>query len=187
LIYAVPLGKGHQYLHSTLADAALGGWQAAGAFQVESGVPFTVIMNSSIPSGSLGGSDGNGQAALYPNRSGNPHAVKQSLNQWYNQLAYTAPAVNTFGTNPRNSLRGPDLSNFDFSLAKSWSIPGWESGKLQLRMDAENIFNHPSFENPSNKLNPTALSSGIADPSVAQVTATSITGRSVMLTGRFSF
>jgi hypothetical protein len=187
LIYAVPLGKGHQYFQSTLADAALGGWQASGAFQVESGVPFTVIMNSSIPSGSLGGSDGNGQAALYPNRVGNPHSTKQSLNQWYNQLAYAAPAVNTFGTNPRNSLRGPDLSNFDFSLAKSWSIPGWETGKVQLRMDGENIFNHPSFENPKNELNPTALSTGIPDPSVAQVTVTTITGRTVMLTGRFSF
>jgi hypothetical protein len=187
LIYAVPLGKGHQYFNSTLADAALGGWQASGAFQAESGVPFTVIMNSSIPSGSLGGSDGNGQAALYPNRVGDPHAGKQSLNQWYNQLAYAAPAVNAFGTNPKNSLRGPDMSNFDFSLAKSWGIPGWESGKVQLRMDAENIFNHPSFQNPSNSLNPTALSTGIADPSVAQVTATTITGRTVMLTARFSF
>jgi hypothetical protein len=79
------------------------------------------------------------------------------------------------------------MSNFDFSLAKSWGIPGWESGKVQLRMDAENIFNHPSFQNPSNSLNPTALSTGIADPSVAQVTATTITGRTVMLTARFSF
>jgi hypothetical protein len=187
LIYAVPLGRGHQYFNSTLADVALGGWQASSGFQVESGVPFTVIMNSSIPSGSLGGSDGNGQAALYPNRVGNPHATKQSLSQWYNQLAYAAPAVNSFGTNPRNSLRGPDLSNFDFSLAKSWSIPKWETGKVQLRMDAQNIFNHPSFQNPKNDLNPTALSTGVPDPSVAQVTATTITGRTVMLTGRFSF
>src|ERR1700722_10276220 len=187
LIYAVPLGKGHQYFNSTLADMALGGWQASSGFQAESGVPFTVIMNSSIPSGSLGGSDGNGQAALYPNRVGNPHSTPQSLNQWHNQLAYAAPAVNSFGTNPRNSLRGPDLSNFDFSLAKSWSIPGWETGKLQLRMDAENIFNHPSFQNPKNELNPTALSTGVPDPSVGQVTATTITGRTVMLTGRFSF
>ena len=73
----------------------------------------------------------------------------QSLNQWFNQQAYASPAVNTFGTNPRNSLRGPDLLNFDFSLAKSWSIPGWESGKLQLRMDANNIFNHPAFSLPN--------------------------------------
>jgi hypothetical protein len=187
LIYLLPLGKGHQYFNSTLADAALGGWQASSAFQAESGVPFTVVMNSSIPSGSLGGSDGNGQAALYPDRVGNPHVAHQSLGQWYNQLAYAAPAVNTFGTNPRNSLRGPDMSNFDFSLAKSWGIPGWESGKFQLRMDAENIFNHPSFQNPSNSLNPTALSTGTPDPSVGEVTATTITGRTVMLTGRFSF
>jgi hypothetical protein len=187
LIYQVPLGRGHQYFNSTLADVALGGWQAAGAFQAESGVPITVVMNSSIPSGSLGGSDGNNQAALYPNRIGNPHATKQSLNQWFDQLAYAAPAVNTFGTNPRNSLGGPDLTNFDFSLSKSWAIPGWESGKVQIRMDAQNIFNHPSFQNPKNALNPTALSTGIPDPSVAQVTATTVTGRTVMLTGRFSF
>ena len=73
VLYKVPLGKGHQYLNSALGDAVLGGWQASGDFQAESGVPFTVIMNSSIPSGSLGGSDGNDQAALYPNRAGNPH------------------------------------------------------------------------------------------------------------------
>jgi hypothetical protein len=187
VIYAVPLGKGHQYMSSNWADFALGGWLLSSAFQAESGVPFTVVMNSSIPSGSLGGSDGNNQAALYPNRVGNPHAGIQSLSQWYNQLAYTAPPVNSFGTNPRNSLRGPDLSNIDFSLAKSWGIPGWESGKLQLRMDAENIVNHPSFQNPSNNLNPTALSTGVPDPSVAEITATTITGRTIMLTGRFSF
>ena len=187
VLYAVPLGKKHRYLNSTLADAVLGGWTASGDFEAESGAPVTVIMNSSIPDGSLGGSDGNSQAALYPNKVGNPSASHQSLAQWYNQLAYTAPAVNTFGTNPRNSLRGPDLSNFDFSLAKSWGIPGWESGKFQLRMDGENIFNHPSFNPPSNKLNPTALATGVPDPSVGQITATSITGRTIELTGRFSF
>jgi len=54
-------------------------------------------------------------------------------------------------------------------------------------MDAENIFNHPSFNPPSNQLNPTALATGVPDPSVGQITATSITGRTVELTGRFSF
>jgi hypothetical protein len=54
-------------------------------------------------------------------------------------------------------------------------------------MDAENFLNHPSFQNPKNELNPTALSTGIPDPSVGEVTATTITGRTIMLTGRFSF
>ncbi len=54
VLYAVPLGKGHQYLSSDLADAVLGGWQASGDFEAESGAPFTVIMNNPINDGSLG-------------------------------------------------------------------------------------------------------------------------------------
>ena len=187
VLYALPFGKGHQFLSSSLADAVVGGWTASGDFEVESGVPFTVVMNSAIPDGSLGASDDNNSAALYPNKVGNPNSGGHSLNQWFNQLAYAAPAVNTFGTNPRNSLRGPDLTDIDFSLAKSWSLPGLERGKLQLRVDAIDLPNHPSFENPSRELNPTALSSGIPDPSVGQITTNTINGRTVQLTGRFEF
>jgi hypothetical protein len=148
----------------------------------ESGAPFTVIMNNNTPSGTLC----NG-CALYPNLVGDPHVSNRSVNEWFNQLAYAAPPVNTFGNNKRNSLRGPRLSDVDFSLAKSWGLPRWEQGKLQLRMDAINILNHPSFRNPSNNLNPTALVSGTPDPSVAQITATTITGRIIQLSARFSF
>ena len=187
VLYALPFGKGHQYLSSTLADAVVGGWTASGDFVAESGTPFTVIMNSSIPDGSLGGSDGNSSAALYPNKVGNPNSGGQSLSHWFNQLAYAAPAANTFGTNPRNSLRGPDLTDIDFSLAKSWSLPGWERGKVQLRVDATDLLNHPSFELPTHALNPTALSSGTPDPSVGLITTNTINGRKVQLTGRFQF
>ena len=182
LVYAIPLGKGHQYLNSTVGDAVLGGWHVSTSFIAESGVPFTVIMNSATPDGALS----NG-GALYPNLVGNPRAIDQSLNTWYNQLAFAAPAPNTFGDNKRNSIRGPDLTDVDFSLAKDWHIPAWERGNLQLRMDAVNFPNHPSFQNPSNSLNPSALASGIPDPSVGKITATTITGRSIQLSARFSF
>jgi hypothetical protein len=180
LIYAIPLGKGHMLLNSALGDAVLGGWHATTSYIAESGTPFTLIMNSSTPSGALDG-------FLYPNLVGNPQALSQSIHTWYNQLAFAAPAPLTFGNNPRNSLRGPDLTDVDFSLAKDWTIPDWERGKLQLRMDATNFFNHPSFQNPSNSLNPSALSSGLADPSVGRISATTITGRSIQLSARFSF
>jgi hypothetical protein len=180
VVYAIPLGKGHQYLNSALANAAVGGWQASASFIAESAAPFTVVMNSSTPDGAL---DGN----LYPNLVGNPHVSNQSLNQWYNQLGFAAPPPNTFGNNKRNSLRGPDLTDVDFSLAKSFGIPEWEQGKLQLRMDAINVLNHPSFQNPSNNLNPSALALGVPDPNVGKITATTITGRTVQLTARFSF
>ena len=58
---------------------------------------------------------------------------------------------------------------------------------MQLRVDAIDLPNHPSFEHPSNALNPTALSSGIPDPSVGKITTNSINGRVVQLTGRFEF
>lgn len=189
VLYAVPLGKGHQYMRSTLEDAVLGGWTTSAAIVAYSGSPFTVIMNSSLPSGSLGGNggDGNAAAALYPNLVGSPSVSNQSNNRWFNQLAYASPAPNTFGNNKRNSLYGPGVRGVDFSLAKSWGLPKWERGKVQLRMDALNFFNHPSFQNPSNNLNPTALSTGVPDPSVGQITGTTITGRIIQLTGRFSF
>ena len=180
LIYAIPLGKGHQYLNSAAGDAVLGGWQASTSFLAASGTPFTLIMNSATPSGAL---DGN----LYPNLVENPQAISQSLNTWYNQLAYAPPPPNSFGNNPRNSIRGPDLTDVDFSLAKSWSVPRWEQGKLQLRMDANNFLNHPSFQNPSNSLNPIALTTGVPDPSVGRISATTVTGRSIQLSARFSF
>ena len=180
LVYAVPLGKGHQYLSSALGDAVLGGWQASTSIIAESGTPFTVIMNDATPSGAL---DGN----LYPDLVGNPHATHQTLNNWFNQLAYAPPAPLSFGNNKRNSLRGPDLTDVDFSLAKNFVIPRWEQGKLQLRMDAINVFNHPSFQNPSNSLNATALTSGVPEIGVGAITGTTFTGRVVQVSARFSF
>jgi hypothetical protein len=186
LLYKIPLGKGHQYLSSALGDAVLGGWEASGDFSAESGVPFTVVMDDAVNNGSLGASDGNGEAAWYPNLSGNPNSGGHSIKQWFNQQAYTSPALDTFGTNPRNSLIGPDFVWFDFSLAKSWSMPGWERGKFQIRMDSTNIFNHPAFNNPDSVLSHAALG-GTSSASVGAITGTDGGGRTVQLSGRFSF
>jgi len=92
-----------------------------------------------------------------------------------------------FGNNERTRSVDPISRMSTLSLAKTWGIPGWERGKLQLRMDAVNVLNHPSFRNPSNNLNPNALTSGVPDPSVGQITGTTITGRTLQLGARFSF
>jgi hypothetical protein len=173
LVYAIPIGKGHQYLNSAAADAALGGWQASLSVQAESGAPYTMWLDANPVSGSLC----NG-CALYPNLVGNPDVSNPSVSQWFNAAAFAIPAQNTFGNNKRNSLRGPKLTDMDFSLGKSWGLPGWEQGKLQLRMDATNILNHPSFQNPDSK---------VTDSSVGRITGTTIGGRILQLSARFSF
>jgi hypothetical protein len=182
-VYAVPVGRGHQYLNSTAADAALGGWQASLSFQAESGAPFTVFLDPG-PSGSLC----NG-CFLYPDLAGNPHVSNQSIHQWFDNAAYATPAPNTFGNNKRNSLRGPKLTDLDFSLGKTWSLPGWEQGKLGLRMDATNILNHPGFQNPDSKLSDPRVpdANGIVTSGVGTISGTTIGGRVLQLAARFSF
>ncbi len=194
VLYKVPLGKGHRYLGSDIGDAVLGNWEVSGDYVAESGAPFTVTMDDASNNGSLGPSDGNGEATWYPNlaSNGNPNSGGHSITQWFNQLAYVSPAANTFGTNPRNSLVGPDFVGFDFSLAKSLSIPGWERGKFQIRMDATNIFNHPAFNDPDSTLSHSALLTGTPSASVGAITSVNGAdngsyGRVVQLSGRFSF
>jgi hypothetical protein len=185
VLYKVPLGKGHQYLSSDIGDAVLGGWEASGDYIAESGAPFTVTMDDASNNGSLGPSDGNSEAAWYPNLTGNPGSGG-NINSWFNQQAYASPSFNTFGTNKRNSLIGPDFVWFDFSMSKSFSMPGWERGKIQIRMDANNIFNHPAFKDPDSVLSHVALG-GTSSKSVGQITGTDGNGRVIQLSGRFSF
>jgi hypothetical protein len=180
VVYAIPLGKGHKYLNNAVADAVLGGWQASSIFIAQSGNPFTVTMASSTNSGALDGS-------WYPNVVGNPHVSNPTINQWFNQLAYATPATNTFGNSGRNTLRGPDLTSIDLALAKTFKIPHFERGGLQIRMDATNIVNHPSFNAPNAALTSAALASGVPNPSVGQITGVTVPGRFFQLGARFFF
>lgn len=45
----------------------------------------------------------------------------------------------------RNAGLTPPLYRFDISLLKSFKIPKWESSRLELKLDAFNVFNHPLF------------------------------------------
>lgn len=55
----------------------------------------------------------------------------------------TPPADGTFGNMGRNIFRGPDFTNWDFSVSKSTRLG--EHVTLQLRAEFFNILNHPNF------------------------------------------
>jgi outer membrane receptor protein involved in Fe transport len=61
------------------------------------------------------------------------------------------PALSTYGTLPRNFLRGPGRTNFDLALSKTTPLYG-ERLKLELRAEFFNIFNHAEFLNPDTNL-----------------------------------
>ncbi|HEX2775315.1 MAG TPA: TonB-dependent receptor [Candidatus Acidoferrales bacterium] len=55
----------------------------------------------------------------------------------------TPPANGTFGNMGRNIFRGPDFTNWDFSISKNTKLG--ERVTLQLRAEFFNILNHPNF------------------------------------------
>lgn len=79
-------------------------------------------------------------------------------------------ALATYGTVPRNFLRGPGRTNLNLAFAKETPLSG-ERVKLIFRAEFFNIFNHTEFSNPD-----TTLTSGTfgqilstADPRIIQL------------------
>jgi len=64
-----------------------------------------------------------------------------------NDQVVADPSLATYGTLPRNYLRGPGYINFDMAFSKTTSIT--ERVKLEFRAEFFNLFNHANFLNPS--------------------------------------
>ncbi len=90
------------------------------------------------------------------------------------------PGLATYGTFRRNSLRGPNLVNLDFTISKTTALT--ERLNLEIRGDFFNILNHAEFSNPDT--NPTSSTFG-------QITNTGVPGdprpRIIQIAARFSF
>jgi len=174
VVYQLPVGRSRKFLSNSnaLVDGVVGGWQASAIFTAESGTPFTAIMGTQNLTGALSGT-------WYPNVVGNPYIANPTIHQWFNTGAFAQPAAFTFGNEGRNILRGPVLTGIDFSFGKNFAFPVFnERANLQLRFDATNILNHPSFANPNNQ---------IGTPNAGIITSTTVGGRSLQLGARFSF
>jgi carboxypeptidase family protein/TonB-dependent receptor-like protein len=62
----------------------------------------------------------------------------------------TPPANGTFGNMGRNIFRGPDFTNWDFSVSKNTKLG--ERVTFQLRGEFFNVLNHPNFTDVSGRL-----------------------------------
>jgi Carboxypeptidase regulatory-like domain/TonB dependent receptor len=142
--YALPLGKGRQYLNTGAASWILGDWQVNTILAIRSGLPINPTNGANNDTANSGNNTGNVQRVNYvgnPN-SGAPH----SKAEWFNPAAFALPANGTFGNAGINSLRGPGYWNDDLSLFKD--IPITEKYRLQFRAEAFDVFNHPNLGQP---------------------------------------
>jgi hypothetical protein len=143
--YEVPFGKGKKFSSSSrAANAIIGGWQLNGLLQATSGVPFGVFYCGDTAN--VGRTD----CYMRPNLVGDPNVSNPTTTQWYNPKAFAVAANYTFGSAPRNFLRGDGLFNLDASIFRNFAIT--EKTRLQFRFEAFNITNTPTWGLPNTNI-----------------------------------
>jgi len=168
-LYELPFGKGKTWLKSGPASWILGNWQANFIAQARTGAPFNLIVT-----GDLANLRGSGSSApnnyLRPNLLADPYVAgpvaanpdpncQKTISQggraadqtrtivsWFNPCAFGIPS-GAFGNFGRNALRGPSVYNADVSVFKS--VPIGERFKVQLRVEAFNLFNIQNWSEPA--------------------------------------
>ena len=155
-----------------LVRSVLGGWGVTGILTWRSGTPFTIIsgQDRSLSGVGLDRADLIGDPYL-PTRS-----TAQTISQYFNTAAFTANALGTFGSSPRNLLRNPVYFNLDMGLQRNFPIK--ERMRFQFRAEAFNLPNNVRFNQPGNNVSSTTTFgriTGAGDPRILQ------------LVGRFEF
>jgi hypothetical protein len=99
------------------------------------------------------------------------------LNSYFNVEAFSQPAPDVPGTAPRTlSYRGPAITMFDAVLIKNIGIR--DGQRLELRIEAQNVLNHPVFGDPNTSFGSTSF---------GQITGTKIGPRQMMFGLKYHF
>jgi hypothetical protein len=143
--YQLPFGvKSNKFL-----NGVVGGWNFNAIVVVASGLPFTVtnatprenISSAATQPGGVTVSD-------RPDRIAgcDAYATNSTITHWLNAACFFPQPLYAAGNSGPNILYGPPNRHVDIALFKSFPIR--ESVQLQLRGEAYNLTNTPSFANP---------------------------------------
>jgi hypothetical protein len=99
--------------------------------------------------------------------------------QWFNPAAFIAPPNNTgfYGNLRRDSVPGPGLATWDFSVRKDTRIA--EGMNLQFRAEVFHILDRANFNTPNVILATLNGVTPVANPIAEQISSTSTTARQV--------
>jgi hypothetical protein len=127
-----------------------GGWQVGGITSASTGNWFTILDANGVAN-----SDGQQR----PDLVGDPRAKPCVPQTFFNTCAFADPPLGSFGNVSRNSVQGPGLQTWDFSLFKNFPIT--ERTKVEFRAEFFNVFSRPNLQfvksGPQNSINTTTL------------------------------
>ncbi|HJP93152.1 MAG TPA: carboxypeptidase regulatory-like domain-containing protein [Pyrinomonadaceae bacterium] len=176
--YELPFGKGRKFLSRapSIVDHIIGGWQMAGTVIWMSGRPFTVYSGINTVSNVVQSTaDCNGCT-----RNSGQLVLESGRNFWFDAATrgqFAAPAPGSIGNTGRNFFLAPTYFQWDSSLSKRFRIT--ERVGFDLRVDARNVLNNPSFDNPTAVITSTIF--GRINDSVTN------NARRIQLSGKLSF
>jgi len=140
-VYQLPFGKGHTMFNHGAASWIIGGWELAGNLSRYTGLPFTVGDGTATNAG------GQGQTANQINPVVTfPGGIGTNV-AYFNGASFGHPATGTLGSTGRNILFGPGLFNLDANISRIFTFK--EGVTFQIRGEAFNITNTPTFSNPA--------------------------------------
>jgi hypothetical protein len=94
----------------------------------------------------------------------NPYIVNGGT-LWVNPAAFAVPQPGTFGNLGRNALRGPGISQLDFTLSKKFPVT--EKTNFEFRAECYNILNKAVFATPGGSTPRLADATGTLQPGQA--------------------
>jgi hypothetical protein len=122
--------------------------QLEGIVTLQSGRPFTVALPMELDNSNTGRTVLGFGANDRPNQTGNPEVSDPGPDQWFNPAAFSMPPFGTFGNVGRNTLEGPGFSSVNLGVMREFG--NGSSPRLQLRLEAFNLFNRANFNLPDN-------------------------------------
>jgi len=154
-MYDLPFGENRRFAQKGAWSHVLSNWQWSGDFTVASGLYFT----PSLLGGAVDiarGVSGSQRANLVPGQS--ISLPNPSAREWFNTTAFCTPGINCtnpsgspYGDATRNSIEGPGTVTLDMTINRT--IPLKESRSLDLRLTANNVFNHVNYTSISTAVN----------------------------------
>jgi hypothetical protein len=146
--YDLPFGKGQKFGRNSsgIIDQIIGGWFTSGTVIKQSGRPFTVYSGFNTFSNVV-------QSTATCNgcdRHMGSLVIESGKNFWFDaadRAKFTTTAPGSIGNTGRNFFIAPAYFQWDASLSKKFKIT--ERWAFDFRVDARNVLNKPSFDNPT--------------------------------------
>jgi Carboxypeptidase regulatory-like domain len=179
-VYDLPFGHGQMFASgvSGWSDRLVSGWSINSIITAQSGLPFTPQLSYN-PSRN-GDSKNPVRPFINPGFSG--PVILGKPGEWFNPNAFltesNGPTMNGFyGNLGRDTLIGPGLATWDFSVLKDTPIR--ERLNLQFRAEIFNILDRANFNTPNLILATLSGTTPEANPAAGVVTGTSTSSRQI--------